>query len=505
MSVVRVDSNMRVPSLTVSGIVTAIVVGIPTATGVYLAAQTAILPAASITVVVAIALSWITFAWALHVGFDPSTVMLWSALQRRHRDRAIHSGTSLLGFDPAGRRVSEPLVPVAEQMTILAGLMEVLERKDPYTRGHVTRVERHAHRIGLELGLRVSEIEDLRKAASIHDVGKVAVPIEILRKPGELTDEERRQMEKHPVVGEAMVTRLGVHPIADAVRHHHERWDGRGYPDGLAGADIPIYSRIITVADTFDAVTSARSYRSAASRDRAISILEAERGKQFDPEIVDAFIATLPRTAPIAALVGVLLPTGALRRLADWWRGPGTIASGTAAVGATLTLGVSLFAPSALSHAPQDQVKVALSSQERVAHQTGDSKDTHDKVLGKQVEHRHHKHHDAPAPSKEPKEHRNRSHKPNKDRSHSQGHGHHGNKSDDGAAPPIAAPPEGQGKETPDPVQSSAPSVTPEPSGSGSENDNHTPDPKGDPQEDHGDDCDGHGHGDGNGHDYHCD
>src|SRR5213076_3318543 len=141
------------------------------------------------------------------------------------------------------------------------------------------------------LGLPGDQVELARLAGRLHDVGKLAVPEEILRKPGPLTDEERRVLERHPQVGYRMLESLGVDPIADWVLHHHERWDGHGYPDGLAGDEIPLGARIIFAADAFDAMTSDRLYRAALSFDEAVAEVARCAGTQFDPDVVAAFVA----------------------------------------------------------------------------------------------------------------------------------------------------------------------------------------------------------------------
>ncbi|MBW8742595.1 MAG: HD domain-containing protein, partial [Acidobacteria bacterium] len=146
-----------------------------------------------------------------------------------------------------------------------------------------------------------------RLAGSLHDLGKLAIPEEILRKPGQLADSERLVLERHPQIGFRMLDSLGVDPVADIVLHHHERWDGAGYPDGLRGDAIPLGARIIFVADAYDAMTSDRVYRARLSRDEALAELERCSGTQFDPAIVETFSEDLDYLAPeqpqVAAVV----------------------------------------------------------------------------------------------------------------------------------------------------------------------------------------------------------
>ena len=158
---------------------------------------------------------------------------------------------------------------------------------------HSERVALFAGRIAEHLGLPDDQVELTRLAGSLHDLGKLAIPEELLRKPAPLTREERRLLQRHPQIGYRMLASLGVDPIADWVLHQSERWDGTGYPEGLMHDSIPLGSRIVFVADAFDAMTSTRPYRPALRRDDAVRELERCSGSQFDPEVVDAFIATV--------------------------------------------------------------------------------------------------------------------------------------------------------------------------------------------------------------------
>ncbi len=187
-----------------------------------------------------------------------------------------------------------------------ASLAQAVDARDTYTGSHSERVSELAARIATRLGLDAEQIELTRLAGSLHDLGKLAIPEEILRKPGELTDSERLVLERHPQIGFRMLDSLGVDPVADVVLHHHERWDGAGYPDGLRGDAIPLGARIIFVADAYDAMTSDRVYRPKRSPASAIAELERCAGTQFDPEIVTAFVEdpelAFVAAAPIAAV-----------------------------------------------------------------------------------------------------------------------------------------------------------------------------------------------------------
>jgi HD-GYP domain-containing protein (c-di-GMP phosphodiesterase class II) len=154
-----------------------------------------------------------------------------------------------------------------------------------------------AARVAERMGLEQELVELTRLAASLHDLGKLAVPEEILRKPGPLTDGERLVLERHPQIGYRMLESLGVNPVAEWVLHHHERWDGTGYPDGLHGEDIPLSARIIFVADAFDAMTNDRVYRRKLSLEAALTELEECSATQFDPTAVAALVAELKPVA----------------------------------------------------------------------------------------------------------------------------------------------------------------------------------------------------------------
>jgi diguanylate cyclase (GGDEF)-like protein/putative nucleotidyltransferase with HDIG domain len=171
-----------------------------------------------------------------------------------------------------------------------ASLAKAVDARDEYTGSHSARVSEIAARIASRLGLDAEQIELIRLATSLHDLGKLSIPEEILRKPDALNDAERLVLERHPRIGFQMLESLGVDPIADWVLHHHERWDGDGYPDRLRGEEIPLGARIIFVADAYDAMTSDRVYRRRLTDEEAVSELVRCAGTQFDPSIVAAFI-----------------------------------------------------------------------------------------------------------------------------------------------------------------------------------------------------------------------
>ena len=175
----------------------------------------------------------------------------------------------------------------------IQSLADALELKDPYTRGHSVRVSQYGVAIARELGLSTTLTAQIELGGHLHDVGKIGVREEVLRKAGPLTTEEYEHIMTHPVLGwQILQPLLGENPVAlNIVRSHHERMDGRGVPDKLAGDDIPREARIIAVADAFDAMMSKRPYRNGLTFTEAMAELRRVSGTQFDPEIVDAFFA----------------------------------------------------------------------------------------------------------------------------------------------------------------------------------------------------------------------
>ncbi len=176
----------------------------------------------------------------------------------------------------------------------IIGLAEALETRDAYTRGHSDRSVEYARALAQELGLTPEQADRLQYGAILHDIGKIGIPDNILNKPAQLTAEEYELMKGHPVKGANIVSKIhSLERIAPVIRHHHEHWDGTGYPDGIAGENIPIESRIVAVLDSFDAMVSDRVYRKAPGRDYAISELRRCSGAQYDPRVVEAFLKVL--------------------------------------------------------------------------------------------------------------------------------------------------------------------------------------------------------------------
>jgi len=184
-------------------------------------------------------------------------------------------------------------------------LAKAVDERDAYTGSHSQRVGDYSARIARRLGADEPGIELTRLAGNLHDLGKLAIPEEVLRKPNSLSDAERLMLERHPKIGFKMLESLGVEPVAEWVLHHHERWDGAGYPNRLVGDQIPLGARIIFVADAYDAMTSERAYRGALTQHDAIAELERCAGTQFDPAVVKALsdelrLAREPGTALVS-------------------------------------------------------------------------------------------------------------------------------------------------------------------------------------------------------------
>jgi hypothetical protein len=173
-------------------------------------------------------------------------------------------------------------------------LCQAVETKDYYTRGHGERVSRGAIMIARKIGMSSARTDAIRFAGMLHDVGKLGVPTQVLQKTGPLTEDEFAAIQLHPMRGLEIVREIGfLYEALNGIMHHHERIDGRGYPMGLAGHEIPEFARVIAVADAFDSMTSTRSYREAKSIDQGISELRRGAGSQFDPVVVEAFIAAV--------------------------------------------------------------------------------------------------------------------------------------------------------------------------------------------------------------------
>ena len=179
--------------------------------------------------------------------------------------------------------------------TVLFSLALSVEAKDPYTNGHCDRLARYSVALGKSLGLHAEQLKTLQRGGVLHDLGKVGVPESILLKPGPLNDMERAVVREHPAIGERICKPLkSLRMVLPIIRHHHERWDGSGYPDGLAGEAIPLTARIMQVADIYDAFTTERPYKRALTQAESIALMREETAKGWwDPRLVEAFISLL--------------------------------------------------------------------------------------------------------------------------------------------------------------------------------------------------------------------
>jgi putative nucleotidyltransferase with HDIG domain len=222
------------------------------------------------------ALLWLAFALLVR---SASTTMTRQTDVLRERSRALADSYEKL-----------------EQSALEAveTLNATVEAKDHYTAGHSRRVQRIAVAVGEELGLSPRELEALRFGGMFHDIGKLAVPDSILTKPARLTDEEYARIKEHAAEGARIVAKLGrLRDAVPIIRYHHERWDGKGYPDGLAGNEIPLAAAVVGLADAWDAMTSERPYHRALELDEAFAEVRKGRGAQFAPEVVDAFFSVV--------------------------------------------------------------------------------------------------------------------------------------------------------------------------------------------------------------------
>jgi HD-GYP domain-containing protein (c-di-GMP phosphodiesterase class II) len=252
-------------------------------------------------------------------------LLIWGWARRCWTERRLSQAREL--YDSA--RKSGPSVSIE----LLTGLSRVLESRDSYTHGHGQRVARHAAQIARAMHLSSVEIAKIRTAATVHDIGKLYTPREILNNPNQLTDAEFEVAKRHAAWGGRMLAGVGEPEITAMVRHHHERIDGRGYPDGLTGSEIPLGARIIAVADTFDAITSSRAYRKARTQKRALDVLAEEAGAQLDRDAVAAFRTTYSARRSVAWLaILAAAPQRILAALQSASQGLGAGAGGLASI-----------------------------------------------------------------------------------------------------------------------------------------------------------------------------
>lgn len=245
---------------------------------------------------------------------------------------ALLTGAALyLGYAACLYRVRAERVRAREMselhLATVEALASAIDAKDQTTPNHVRRVQAYATGLARALGMSEMEVQAVKTAALLHDIGKLAIPDHILAKPGPLTPEEFQKVRVHPQVGAEILRSVSFpYPVTPLVLSHHERWDGRGYPAGLKGHDIPLGARVICIVDYFDALTSDRPYHKAVSRDAAVALLQEDAGKALDPRILDVFVKVLP------ALAAAIEPVE---------RGPGTAAVPAQTGEGARTLGTS--------------------------------------------------------------------------------------------------------------------------------------------------------------------
>jgi response regulator RpfG family c-di-GMP phosphodiesterase len=221
----------------------------------------------------------------------------WRSFHRQQEIRRAHQA-----LEQAVRRQTRRVRRTF--LSAIDSLVRTMEESDPYTAGHSFRVRRYAMRLAEAVGLDVRQRRQVSLAAKLHDIGKVGVPEAVLNKPGRLTAEEDRLVREHPVIGERILAPVlrNRHVLA-AIRGHHERCDGSGYPDGLRGERIPLLARLIAIPDVFDALTTSRAYRAALPVGEALTILRDGAGSHFDPTFVRAFLAVAPGLGVLEASV----------------------------------------------------------------------------------------------------------------------------------------------------------------------------------------------------------
>ena len=295
-------------------------------------------------------------------------LMVWGFIRRWRNDRRLASALQLLGpMNEAQQRVTDGLSAEA-QAKALEQLGAAVEATDPYTHGHSRRVARNSWLIATRMGLGREEVARIRTAAAVHDVGKLETPTSVLRKRGPLTHEEFEVIKRHPVDGARMAAVLGDAELTSIVRHHHERLDGTGYPSGLSGEAIPLGARIIAVADTFDAITSARPYRPARSHKKAIDILKFEAGVRLDPSVVRAFCGLYSGRRVLALWASMTsLPAQVFSWIGGGVAGVATAAQ-VAAVAAVAAVGTATIARPATQPHPKQIVSTKAVAANRQVH-----------------------------------------------------------------------------------------------------------------------------------------
>ena len=235
--------------------------------------------------------------------------LYWAKQHGKNRSCAYSSAIDAAsGTEEVERRIAHHV-----RLRAAENLIRVVDAKDEYAGAHSERVALLVEAIARRLGCDDEQVDELKVAGRLHDLGKIAIPDSLLQKPGDLTPAETHRLSHHPALGASLLDGMDIRPVDVWIRHHHEHWDGSGYPHGLAGEEIPFGSRVILVADAYDAITTERSYRAAASPSAAIAEIRAHAGTQFDPSVVAALEEHLEATGVIEAGELPAVPTVALR------------------------------------------------------------------------------------------------------------------------------------------------------------------------------------------------
>ncbi|HEX6322726.1 MAG TPA: HD domain-containing phosphohydrolase [Vicinamibacterales bacterium] len=239
--------------------------------------------------------------WGLAAGIGGAAVVLFTAAVSIHR----RSHAALVEAERERDEIR------ALHMAAIEALALAIDAKDQTSHAHIRRLQLYAGHLASEMGMPPLEVEGVRTAALLHDIGKLAVPEHILSKPGPLTPEEFQKIRAHPKVGAEIIARVPFpSPVAPLILSHHERWDGKGYPSGLHGRQIPLGARVLSVVDYFDALTTERPYHKAMARDAAVDLLRQEAGRALDPDIVERFLARLPALEAEARALDLLAEPG---------------------------------------------------------------------------------------------------------------------------------------------------------------------------------------------------
>ncbi len=235
-------------------------------------------------------------------------VIMFTVLKDRHkRVKAYKMGVDDFILKPFDKwefmarvrsllKLRETYLKLEETKNVVVSLSQAVEVKDPYTRGHSERVGELSRNISLALGFSNEKAAELYWAGILHDIGKIALPLPLLTKPSKLNSQEYEKVKKHPVVSCRICSNLRtLKEILPAIKFHHERWDGKGYPLGLSGKEIPAEARIMAVADSYDAMTSDRAYRGAMDSEEVVSIMKEGRGGQWQGDIVDVLVSEIAK------------------------------------------------------------------------------------------------------------------------------------------------------------------------------------------------------------------